>query len=353
MTANDSNSNSSISFGVVSGGLTFLLSRSYEEARNLFAITLSINLLVIVSGIIVNAVVCYVMLRRKCYKRNSSNFFITHLSVVELVYRFLVFPLTIYFAVPASGINTFQCKAISLLSKTSASAIFVSLVAIATDRYQSIVHPLEKLKSQRKPVFFLCLVWLYAAIVSCPSVISMKAISVLKIPEARGMACEDCADKKLCDIPQNPLGQSSSTLYFLLAFVVPLAAIFALYTKVAIVLHHRSNNGMMHQVAARSKSKAVRMLVITVFGYVLSLGPAVLLSMLRSHGVLNESPFRVLLLVTGMVDFAAYTSSLGNPLIYAYYNGDFRKELLRIFRRVNRQKVKSYAVTFLNTNANN
>ena len=344
------NSNSNVSVTSNEGGSTLLLIRSYEEARNVFAITLSINLLVIVSGIIVNAVICYVMLRGKCYKRNSSNFFITHLSVVELVYRLLVFPLIIYFAVPSSGINTFQCKAISFLSKTSASAIFVSLVAIATDRYQSIVHPLKKLKSERKPVFLLCLVWLYAAIVSSPSVISVKDISVFEIPEARGMACEDCADKKLCDIPQNPLGQSSTTLYFLLAFFVPLVVIFALYTKVAIFLHHRGNNGMMHQVAARSKSKAIRMLIIIVFGYVVSLGPSVVLAMLRSYGVLNETSFSVMLLVSWMVDFASYTSSLGNPLIYAYYNGDFRKELLRVFRTRNRRKVNSYMVSFVNSN---
>ena len=86
------------------------------------------------------------------------------------------------------------------------------------------------------------------------------------------MACEDCADKKLCDIQQNPLGQSSTTLFFFLGIVVPLAATFALYAKVAMVLHHRSNNGMMQQVADGSKSKAVRMYIITVFGYALSLG---------------------------------------------------------------------------------
>ena len=349
MAVEGTNSNNS-SHHIKVTGSTFLLIRSYEEARNIFAIIISVNLLVIVSGIIVNAGICYVMLRGKRYKRNTSNFFIAHLSVVELVFRLLVFPLIIFFAVPASGIETSQCKLISFLSMTSASAIFVSLVAIATDRYQSIVHPLKKLKSERKPVLLLCLVWLYAAIVSCPPVISVDSVPVLEIPEARGMACENCTDKKLCDIPQSPLGQSSTTLYFLLAFVVPLSVIFVLYTMVAIVLHQRGNNGMMHQVAARSKSKAVRMLIITVFGYVLSLGPAVVIAMLRSYGVFNEAPFGIMLLVSWIVQFITYTSSLANPLIYAHYNGDFRKELLRIFRRRNRRKVNSYTVSFVNSN---
>ena len=332
------------------GGSILLLIRSYEEARYVFAISLSVNLLIIALGIIINATICYVMLRGKRYNRNSSNFFITHLSVVELVYRLLVFPLIIYFAVPATEINTFQCKVTAFLSKTSASAIFVSLVAIATDRHRNIVHPLKAFKSQEKPRLLLWLVWLYAVIVSCPSIISVKAIPVLEIPEAKGMDCEDCTDKKLCDTPQNSQAQSSTTLYFLLAFIAPLIVISALYAKVAIFLHHRGNSGVMNQVAAKSKSKAVRMLIVTVFGYALCLGPAVVFAMVRSYGALNETSFGFMLLLSGIVDFASYTSSLGNPLIYAYYNADFRKELLRICRRRNRQKVNSYMVTFVNSN---
>ena len=122
------------------------------------------------------------------------------------------------------------------------------------------------------------------------SVFSVDSISVLEIPEAQGLEeCEDCADKKLCDIPQNSLGQSSTSFFVLLAFAIPLAIICVLYTKVAHLLHHRSNSGMMHKMAARSKFKAVRMLVITVFGYVLSLGP-LLFSPCLGHMALSTIP---------------------------------------------------------------
>ena len=333
----------------LNSGSTLLLIRSYKEARIVFAIVIAINMFVIGLGLIVNAVICYAMLRGKRYKRNGSNFFILHLSVMELVYRILVFPIIISFAVPSSGIESVQCKAVLLFSETSASAIFVSLVAIAIDRHQNIVHPLKTWKSKRKPVLPVCLVWLYAVIVSIPSVITVRSISVREIPEASGMSCDNCTDKKLCDIPQTPQGQFSTTLYFFLAFVVPLAAISVLYTKIAIFLHQRSNNGMMHKVAARSKSKAVRMLIVIIFAYVFSLGPAVVFGMLRSYGMFNNTSFDVLLLVSWMIELAAYTSSLGNPLIYAYYNGDFRKELLGLLRKRNSSKVNSYTVTFTNS----
>ena len=100
-----------------------------------------------------------------------------------------------------------------------------------------------------------------------------------------------------------------------------------LQIKVAICLHQRSNNGMMNRVAARSRTNAVRMLVLIVLRYVFSLGPPVFLAMLRSFGVdLSNLSFDVLLLASWIAEFAAFTSSLGNPVIYEYYNGDFRKE---------------------------
>ena len=336
-------------------GSTLLFIRSYEEARTVrvFPVIISINLVVILLGIVINASICYVMFRKKRYKRNTSNFFIMHLSVMELVYRFLVFPIVIFFAVPSLGISTVHCKALSFFSKTCTSAIFLSLVAIAIDRYQNIVHPLESFKSKRNPVLLVFLVWLCAAVVSCPSVISVKSIPVLEIPEARGMSCDDCVDKKLCDIPQSPLGQSSATLYLLLAFLVPLVVLFVLYSKIVLLLHQRSHRGMMNKLAARSKCKAVRMLIIIVFAYALSLGPAVIFTMLRSYNVFNSTSFEVMLLVSLAVEFATYTSSLGNPLIYAYYNGDFRKELVQLLCKRKEQKENSIPLIFTNSSTTN
>ena len=122
----------------------------------------------------------------------------------------------------------------SFFSETCASAIFVSLVAIATDRYQNIVHPLKTLKSKRKSALLVCLVWLYAVIVSCPSVISVESTSVLEIPEARGMSCDDCADKKLATY-RKPRSASRQVLCISsVAFLGPLVVISVLYTKIAI-----------------------------------------------------------------------------------------------------------------------
>ena len=91
---------------------------------------LTVNVVVIILGIIVNVAICLVMLRKKRYRRNSSNFFILHLSVTELVYRLLVFPILIWLAVPSSAITTPLCNVLTVFSHIFGSVVFPSLVAI-------------------------------------------------------------------------------------------------------------------------------------------------------------------------------------------------------------------------------
>ena len=287
-------------------GILVLLIRSRKEAQLWFSSTLSIAIFLFVVGIVANGVICFVTIRGKRYKKNTSNFFILHLSVTELVLCLLIFSIVLYFLITTSEIESVQCKFLSLFSNTFASATFISLAAIASDRYQNLVYPMKALKSKRKPVH---LVWLYAILISIPSVVSVKSISIYEIPEAQGMDCENCTDMEICDMPQNTIGKVSTTSYFVFAFLVALILILALYSKIAIVLHQRSNNGIMHKVAARSKSKAVRMLVLPVFGYTLSLGPACLFAILRSYGNHNNTSFHQLFAVSWMVEILTLTSS--------------------------------------------
>lgn len=299
---------------------------SLKEAPVSFGVVLAIGTLLILLGIAVNLTICFVMLRRKRYKKNNSNFFILHLSVTELVIRFLIFPLVVYSLTVLSGMSTLQCKLLTSLTTILGSSIFVTLVAIAFDRYQNIADPMMTFKSRRKPVQPVLLVWLYSIVISIPSTISVRSISVKDLPESNGKGCRNCQEKT-CLIPQDTLGQFSSIWYFIFAFFVPLLVIFTLYAKIATLLRQRDNDGAFHKVATRSKSKAIRMLIATVFGYFFSFGPDVVFSVMRSYGLFKNASFTVTFLSVTIVELSMYTSSLINPLIYAYYNRAFRREL--------------------------
>ena len=310
-----------------SDALTVLTrSSSLKEAPVSFGVVLAIGTLLILLAIAVNLTICFVMLRRKRYKKNNSNFFILHLSVTELVIRLLIFPVVVYSLTVLSGMSTLQCKLLTSLTTILGSSIFVTLVAIAFDRYQNIADPMMTFKSRRKPVQPVLLVWLYSIVISIPSTISVRSISVKDLPESNGKGCRNCQEKT-CLIPQDTLGQFSSIWYFIFAFFVPLLVIFTLYAKIATLLRQRDNDGAFHKVATRSKSKAIRMLIATVFGYFFSFGPDVVFSVMRSYGLFKNASFTVTFLSVTIVELSMYTSSLINPLIYAYYNRAFRREL--------------------------
>lgn len=310
-----------------SDALTVLTrSSSLKEAPVSFGVVLAMGILLILLGIAVNATICFVMLQKKRYKKNNSNFFILHLSVTELVIRLLIFPLVVYSLTVLSAMSTLQCKLLTSLTTILGSSIFVTLVAIAFDRYQNIADPMMTFKARRRPVQAVLLVWLYSIVMSIPSTISVRSISVKDLPESNGKDCRNCQEKT-CLIPQDTLGQFSSIWYFIFAFFVPLLVIFTLYAKIATLLRRRDNDGAFHKVATRSKSKAIRMLIATVFGYFFSFGPDVVFSVMRSYGVFKNTSFTVTFLSVTIVELSMYTSSLINPLIYAYYNRAFRREL--------------------------
>lgn len=315
-------------------GKIILLIHSRKESVISFSAILSLAVLLIVLGICVNGVICFIMLRGKRYKRNISNFFILHLSVTELIYRLFVFPLVIYFLVPATIVDNIQCKALTFVSTVFISATFVNLVAIAKDRHENIVHPMKAWTRKYKRKIYCQLVlsvWMYATVISIPIVLSVKSLSINKTPGARSFDCQDCSGEKICDIPQTAMGRLSTAVYLFFSFLVPLIVIVTLYTKISVFLHQRSKNRVLHKVAARSKFKAVRMLAITSLGYILSLGPSAVFSLLRSYGSVNDMSFSGILTVTWVIEFETLLSSLWNPIIYAYYNGDFRKEILKLF----------------------
>ena len=103
--------------------LVVTMIRYDREERYSFSTFLPINVLLIVLGIIVNLAICFVMIRKNRYRRNTSNLFILHLSVTELVYRLLIFPVVIYIAVQTSAVSSVHCKLISFISETWPAAL--------------------------------------------------------------------------------------------------------------------------------------------------------------------------------------------------------------------------------------
>jgi len=101
-------------------------------------------------GIVINATVCGIMICNKCVLRNLSNFFVFHLSVVDLIFRLttvgpLIYLSTVYTREQA-GI---PCKLFHFFSAICGAAFFVTLVVISVDVYRDAASPLKGIMSRR------------------------------------------------------------------------------------------------------------------------------------------------------------------------------------------------------------
>ena len=153
--ANDTNSTESSTFHKSS---IFLLIRSYEDARNVLTFILTISAVVIILGIIVSSVISYLMLRKKRYNRNGSNFVIMHLCMVELLYRFLVFLIIVilYICHSDNRNNRLQVQSYSVLFK---DMLYYHVWLLGCYSYRQVPKhctPFAKIKVKEK-AYFTCI----------------------------------------------------------------------------------------------------------------------------------------------------------------------------------------------------
>ena len=302
-----------------------------DTAKQIARISEALVFSLIFLGVIINTTVCGVMLRNKCVLKNLSNFFVFHLSVVDLIFRLLtVGPLIYLSAVHTTDKADIPCKLFHFLSAACGAAFFVTLVVISVDVYRDAASPLKGLMSRRTPFLIVFGVWLYAAVCSGPFMYSSQSVFYSQIPEVTpnttSEELKNCSVPKLCDFLRNWGGQLSSTLYFVMAFLAPLVVIVTLFVITYIYLHRDYNNGAISQETASAKRKVTRMLTVLSLGVVVCWGPAVFISMLRSYNVMNDVSSDVVLIMVIASEFMKFFNSLFNPLIFACYIPNFKKD---------------------------
>ena len=124
--------------------------------------------------------------------------------------------------------------------------------------------------------------------------------------------------------------QLSETIYFFVAFIMPLSYIAVAYTRIAVRLWNRSKNGAIHSAVAKHKSKSIRLLVVAVFGFVLCWGPSILGSMLAKYEVFDGVPgVTKYFLMVWFMFIAPASSSCVSTAVYAFFCPEFRKNSIK------------------------
>lgn len=315
----------------------------YEEYYLTLLVSFVLSILLIFGAIIANGLVCWILFRGKRFLKSFANFHLLNLALTDLIFRALLAPVVVTLENTELSFGSDAiCKFAAMGNYTTLAVTFALLAGIAFDRYVHIVFPLRarsiSWKHSRNAV---CISWIYALACSSPFLFSTKyeKIEWNHTSQTSG----------ICSSAPGLRHQISMTVFFICAFLAPLIVMGIAYGSILRILIKRAKSKLINNTVARSKLKAVKMMLVIGLAYVISWGPKLTWKLLQAFGhfyILNTSEETVFddehdwisynktvakyLIVLEVFEVLALTSSVLNPLIFGYYSGNFRQELKKL-----------------------
>ena len=289
--------------------------------RDFILLSIMIYCVLFLSGAVLNIIVVFVMARSGKIRQNISSFLIFHLSVTHLCYV----SVTLSRLYSTSNDDLSSCKASAFIDLACAAAIFNSLVAIAWDRHRNVLQPFKSLAPRHLKTFLMLVaaIWTYALLTSAPFIYSVRT-DTEEFCSKDNNGTQNCKKYNFCHLPSDWITQLSKTIYFILAFLIPLIYMFFTYTKIAVSLWKRSKNGTIHGAVAKCKVRSTRLMVAAVLGFVVCWGPTFWIDLLSVYGA-----FEYTFMLQIWCWIAKTLSSCVNPIIYAFLSPEFRKHFLK------------------------
>lgn len=297
-------------------------------------------------GILINAVMCVDMVCRKEYSTGLANFFVFHLSLVDLTFRVVtIVPWILLMKTDSTEESRNPCKALQTIDAMCGAAFFTTLVLIFWYYYRRSSLRKEEQFSGRDACGIVVVVWLYAIVSSFPFIISASSARYTEIPEVALNITEEltnCDVPKLCDLQRDWRGKFSSTWYFCLGLLIPMLAIIVLYAMTAtnpdretLTRISTSTSQLINQETPQNDSiyeankKVFRLLIALSVFVALFWGPTSVIFMLRSYDLLDRISSGVVLHLLVIFEIFKFFNSLPNPFIFWCFIPSFRNKWRR------------------------
>lgn len=301
------------------------------------------SLTLMVIGIVSSSLVCNVIMRvrRRASQRKISNALILNLAIADIIFRIVYIVTRLIIPAIHVDVTALGCKIMLFSHYACAAVTFALLAGMAIDRYQQILHPLKYFcLSKTYRLVLIIAPWLSAIFVALGFVYigedkpyESSDYVPKRFRECNGTIPEKITHKtkyyKYCTLAKNSsYSQLAFTPYFILAFCIPLVIIIVTYSAVFRFLKARSKH-RFNQVTVKSKRKALKMLIVVVASFVVCWAPIMLVDLFRVYG---NTVLRLRMLVRQIAECFSHSSSIICPVIYAFGNPDFRKELGKMIK---------------------
>uniref|UniRef100_A0A671QGA1 Pyroglutamylated RFamide peptide receptor-like n=1 Tax=Sinocyclocheilus anshuiensis TaxID=1608454 RepID=A0A671QGA1_9TELE len=274
-------------------------------------------------ALIGNSLVVYIVLRKRGIQ-TATNIFICSLAVSDLLISFFCIPFTLLQNISSEWFGgVLVCKTVPFVQTTAIVTGILTMTCIAVERYQGIVHPL-KIKRQCTPqraYRMLGVVWIAAMMVGSPITFKTSPSNLLKHYLERWSSS---AHRK-----------QYATFILVFLFLLPLAAMLLLYTRIGIELWIRKQVGdssVLNTMNQREKRRAIKMMVTIVVLFTVCWAPFHTVHMLFEYSYLNKTYDDITVnMLIAVAQAIGFSNSFNNPIIYAFMSGNFQKNCMSTF----------------------
>ncbi|KAI5616666.1 galanin receptor type 1 [Silurus asotus] len=284
-------------------------------------VTLLVFGLIFALGVVGNALVIAVLVRRRVgQRRSTTNIFILNLAVADLSYLLFCVPFqsTVYM-LPMWVLGAFICKFVHYFFTVSMLVSVFTLSAMSVDRYVAIVHSRKSssIRVARHALLGVLGIWALSLAMALPVAYHQRIVET----EDNSTFCwEVWADPRKRKI--------YVVCTFVFGYLLPLILISFCYAKVLNHLHKNLRN--ISKKSEASKKKTAQTVLVVVVVFCLSWLPHHVVHLWVEFGSfpLNQASF----LFRVVAHCLAYSNSSVNPIIYAFLSENFRQAYKQVFQ---------------------
>ncbi|XP_012985617.3 neuropeptide FF receptor 1 [Melopsittacus undulatus] len=310
----------------------------YQHSSPVAAMFILAYTFIFLMCVIGNILVCFIVVKNR-QMRTVTNVFILNLAISDLLVGIFCMPTTLVDnLITGWPFDNTMCKMSGLVQGMSVSASVFTLVAIAVERFRCIVHPFRQKLTLRKALMTIAIIWVLALLIMCPAAITLTVTReehhFMVDTYNNSYPLYSCWEAW----PETGMRRIYTTVLFSHIYVAPLALIIVMYTRIAFKLFksvapaHGQEEPEGRKVSRR-KAKVINMLIIVALFFTLSWLPLWTLMLLTDYGQLSEGQLRlVTVYIFPFAHWLAFFNSSVNPIIYGYFNENFRRGFQEAFR---------------------
>ncbi|XP_005093103.1 neuropeptide Y receptor type 5-like [Aplysia californica] len=320
------------------------VSKEYEADNRWFSRDEELVIIVLFSflsvlGLLGNGLVFYII-ARKGWKQSSRNWYILNLACSDILTCVMCKPLTVVRLILKNWVlGGALCKVVPSLQTMYVFVSTFTIVALAVDRYSSIIYNNHQTRFKRWVFVCLCFIWLVSLGVSVPMMV------VHDIEHVKGFNGNVLYSLCLEKWQSETAITSYTVLMLLLQYLSPLIAIVVLHFLIGRFLRSRFQTTSPENISVRRKRRRHRKNILLLSSMAISFGVSWFpLHFINALATIDYSFFQGLdfPLIHAVCMMLAFSSVCLNPVIYGLLNTNFRRDLIKMCGGGHEQRFSVY-----------